>query len=71
MLKVLVLRSVSSEPPNIHAATFDAMAAPAAPPEQTTAMKQRRDRIRVSKKKGCKRSKCSNWKGGCCRCGRS
>ena len=22
------------------------------------------------KKKGCKQSKCSNWKGGKCRCGR-
>jgi hypothetical protein len=22
------------------------------------------------KKKGCRRRKCSKWKGGCCRCGR-
>ncbi|CAK6693221.1 hypothetical protein IFHNHDMJ_01379 [Synechococcus sp. CBW1107] len=26
--------------------------------------------LRVAKKKGCKKSKCSKWKGGQCRCGR-
>ena len=25
---------------------------------------------KVSKKKGCKKSKCSKWKGNSCRCGR-
>jgi hypothetical protein len=26
--------------------------------------------LRQDKKKGCKKSKCSNWKGGQCKCGR-
>jgi len=26
--------------------------------------------VRRKRKKGCKRSKCSKWKGGSCRCGR-
>ena len=28
------------------------------------------NRLAVNKKKGCKKSKCSKWKGGTCRCGR-
>jgi hypothetical protein len=27
-------------------------------------------RLQQAKKKGCKQKKCSNWKGGKCRCGR-
>ena len=27
-------------------------------------------RLKQAKKKGCKKSKCSHWKGGKCRCGR-
>jgi hypothetical protein len=27
-------------------------------------------RLQQDKKKGCKKQKCSNWKGGKCRCGR-
>jgi hypothetical protein len=27
--------------------------------------------LRQSKKKGCKQSKCSKWRGGRCRCGRA
>ncbi len=26
--------------------------------------------LQTAKKKGCKKSKCSKWKGGKCRCGR-
>lgn len=26
--------------------------------------------LRREKAKGCRRRKCSKWKGGCCRCGR-
>ena len=26
--------------------------------------------VKVSKKKGCKQSKCSKWKGNGCRCGK-
>jgi hypothetical protein len=28
------------------------------------------NRLQQAKKKGCKQKKCSNWKGGKCRCGR-
>lgn len=31
---------------------------------------QRRGPLQAAKKKGCKQKKCSNWKGGKCRCGR-
>ena len=30
----------------------------------------RRSPIQQDKKKGCRQKKCSNWKGGKCRCGR-
>ena len=30
----------------------------------------RRFPLEAQKKKGCKQKKCSNWKGGKCRCGR-
>ncbi|MCT0214029.1 MULTISPECIES: hypothetical protein [unclassified Synechococcus] len=46
------------------------MADLAPPPEPAAVRALRQDLIRVSKKKGCKQSKCSHWKGGCCRCGR-
>jgi len=26
--------------------------------------------LRQAKKGGCRKGKCSKWKGGCCRCGR-
>jgi hypothetical protein len=42
---------------------LDDSAAAARPRRQASA-------LQVQKKKGCKQSKCSKWKGGKCRCGR-
>jgi hypothetical protein len=40
------------------------------PPSDVPAPKRGEKINRQSKKKGCKEKKCSNWKGGKCRCGR-
>ncbi|MEB3166474.1 MAG: hypothetical protein VKO65_07365 [Cyanobacteriota bacterium] len=37
---------------------------------QSAAPQPGRAPLVAAKKKGCKRKKCSNWKGGKCRCGR-
>ena len=45
------------------------MAQPLGPTSDTSALQGNRG-PQVDKKKGCKQSKCSKWKGGKCRCGR-
>jgi hypothetical protein len=49
------------------------MAKPLGPIDDSAAQaagRQRPGSLQVEKKKGCKQSKCSKWKGGKCRCGR-
>jgi hypothetical protein len=49
------------------------MAQPLGPIDDSAAQAAGRPRpvsLQVEKKKGCKQSKCSKWKGGKCRCGR-
>jgi hypothetical protein len=49
------------------------MAKPLGPIDDSAAQAagcQRPGSLQVEKKKGCKQSKCSKWKGGKCRCGR-
>lgn len=50
------------------------MAKPLGPLDDTSAAsaggRLRSSALQVEKKKGCKQSKCSKWKGGKCRCGR-
>jgi hypothetical protein len=49
------------------------MAKPLGPIDDSAAQAAGRLRpgsLQVEKKKGCKQSKCSKWKGGKCRCGR-
>jgi len=46
------------------------MAVPLGPSLETSGLGWVLGRLLALKKKGCKKKKCSNWKGGKCRCGR-
>jgi len=46
------------------------MAQPIGPANPDPAAPRGRGPAPAPKKKGCKQRKCSNWKGGKCRCGR-
>jgi hypothetical protein len=46
------------------------MAQPLGPSNATSGLGRVLGRLLALKKKACKKKKCSNWKGGKCRCGR-